>query len=75
MAGLRADRYKIRQVPGKKNALGRVKFMFPNEENVYLHDTSSRSLFQKTDRALSHGCIRIEKPQELPAWMNLPKAA
>jgi murein L,D-transpeptidase YcbB/YkuD len=69
LAGLRADRYKIRQVPGKKNALGRVKFMFPNEENVYLHDTSSRSLFQKTDRALSHGCIRIEKPQELAEWL------
>jgi murein L,D-transpeptidase YcbB/YkuD len=68
LAGLRSDRYKIRQVPGPKNALGRVKFMFPNNDHVYLHDTNSRNLFQKPVRALSHGCRRIEKPQELAEW-------
>lgn len=68
LAGLRSDRYKIRQIPGPKNALGRVKLMFPNNEHVYLHDTNSRNLFQKTVRALSHGCMRIEKPQELAEW-------
>ena len=69
LAGLKSNEYKIRQVPGAKNALGRVKFMFPNDENVYLHDTNNRSLFQKTVRALSHGCVRVEKPQELAEWV------
>jgi murein L,D-transpeptidase YcbB/YkuD len=43
--------------------------MFPNQENVYLHDTNNRSLFQKTMRALSHGCVRVEKPQELAEYL------
>lgn len=55
----------IRQQPGPTNALGQVKFMFANDHSVYLHDTPSRSLFRKTDRALSSGCIRIEHPLEL----------
>jgi len=67
---------QIRQKPGPKNALGRIKFLFPNRFNVYLHDTPSRALFSRTVRSFSHGCIRIEKPQELaeyllrddPAW-------
>lgn len=56
---------RIRQDPGKKNALGRVKFMFPNNYSVYLHDTPSRSLFARNDRAFSHGCVRVENPFEL----------
>lgn len=56
--------YKIVQQPGERNALGRVKFMFPNSFNVYLHDTPSRALFARAERALSHGCIRVEHPIE-----------
>ncbi len=55
---------RIRQDPGKKNALGRVKFMFPNNYSVYLHDTPSRSLFARNYRAYSHGCVRVENPLE-----------
>jgi murein L,D-transpeptidase YcbB/YkuD len=54
--------YKIVQQPGDNNALGQVKIMFPNKFNVYLHDTQSKSLFSKSVRAFSHGCIRVEKP-------------
>ena len=57
--------YLIRQRPGPQNALGRIKFMFPNNHSVYLHDTPNRSLFRKTTRAFSSGCIRIEEPYEL----------
>lgn len=57
--------YLIRQGPGPENALGRIKFMFPNKHIVYLHDTPSKSLFGKTTRAFSSGCIRIEHPYEL----------
>jgi L,D-transpeptidase YcbB len=57
--------YRIRQAPGKQNSLGKVKFMFPNTHNVYLHDTPSRDLFAKDERTFSSGCIRIEKPFEL----------
>ncbi len=57
--------YKLRQEPGKGNALGNIKFMFPNRFNVYLHDTPSRSLFRKTVRSFSHGCIRVENPSTL----------
>jgi len=56
--------YMIRQNPGPQNALGRIKFMFPNQYAVYLHDTPSKSLFGRADRALSSGCIRIENPYE-----------
>ncbi len=56
--------YRIVQQPGKKNALGVVKFMFPNKFNIYLHDTPSRQLFAKTGRAFSHGCIRVSKPMD-----------
>ncbi len=55
---------RIRQDPGKKNALGRVKFIFPNNHRVYLHDTPSRSLFAQNSRAFSHGCVRVENPFE-----------
>ena len=57
--------YTIRQRPGEKNALGRVKFIFPNKHAIYLHDTPSRSLFAKDARAFSHGCVRVYKPLEL----------
>jgi len=57
--------YKIMQPPSKKNALGRIKFKFPNRFNVYLHDTPVKRLFKRTKRAFSHGCIRLSKPIEL----------
>ena len=54
--------YRIVQGPGPRNALGQVKFIFPNKFSVYLHDTPSRNLFSRSGRAFSHGCIRVEKP-------------
>ncbi len=57
--------YKFRQDPGDGNALGRIKFMFPNQFNVYLHDTPSKSLFARTVRSFSHGCIRVQNPANL----------
>ncbi|MEX2151992.1 MAG: L,D-transpeptidase family protein [Gemmatimonadaceae bacterium] len=60
---------RIRQVPGPKNSLGLVKFMFPNDFNIYLHDTPNDNLFKKDVRAFSHGCIRLEKPNELAQWV------
>lgn len=59
--------YKLRQGPGPGNALGHMKFMFPNEFNVYLHDTPARSLFAKTERSFSHGCIRVEDVERFGA--------
>ncbi len=56
--------YKIVQPAGPKNALGQVKFLFPNKFNVYLHDTANRNLFKNSDRALSHGCVRVQEPLE-----------
>lgn len=55
----------LRQLPGPHNALGLVKFLFPNEHDVYMHDTPSRSLFSRPTRAFSHGCVRVEDPMEL----------
>ncbi|MGA8043264.1 MAG: L,D-transpeptidase family protein [Terracidiphilus sp.] len=69
LAQLRAGRLTVRQTPGTKNALGLVKLMFPNENNVYLHDTPSTKLFARSRRDFSHGCIRVEKPAELAAWV------
>lgn len=57
--------YKLRQDAGDGNALGQIKFMFPNRFNVYLHDTQSKSLFNKTVRSFSHGCIRVQYPIDL----------
>ena len=57
--------YTLRQDPGRQNALGRVKFMFPNRHAVYLHDTPSRTLFARAERTFSSGCIRVEKPLDL----------
>jgi len=57
--------YRIMQPPGPKNALGKIKFKFPNRFNVYLHDTPTKRLFKKTKRAYSHGCIRVSEPEKL----------
>jgi murein L,D-transpeptidase YcbB/YkuD len=57
--------YLLKQAPGPKNALGRVKFIFPNPHGVYLHDTPSKDLFNRTVRTYSHGCIRVERPLDL----------
>jgi len=56
---------RVRQRPGEKNALGKVKFMFPNQNNIYLHDTPAKSLFNRDERAFSHGCVRVEKARDL----------
>jgi murein L,D-transpeptidase YcbB/YkuD len=69
LAQLRAGRLEVRQKPGPTNALGLVKLMFPNEYNVYLHSTPSPQLFSQTRRDFSHGCIRVEHPAELAAWV------
>jgi murein L,D-transpeptidase YcbB/YkuD len=58
------NNYAIRQKPGPGNALGKIKFLFPNEHNVYLHDTPSKSLFSRAFRAYSHGCVRVQNPLE-----------
>jgi len=68
---------QIRQGPGDDNALGRIKFMFPNQHSVYLHDTPSKRLFERDSRAFSHGCVRVQDPLDFadvilsraaPAW-------
>jgi murein L,D-transpeptidase YcbB/YkuD len=60
---------RIRQRPGDKNSLGLVKFLFPNDFNIYLHGTPEGQLFEKDVRAFSHGCIRLEKPEDLATWV------
>ncbi|NOS87944.1 MAG: L,D-transpeptidase family protein [Methylococcaceae bacterium] len=65
IARLKQGTLRIRQRPGKKNALGKVKFIFPNKSDVYLHDTPSRSLFSKSRRDFSHGCVRVANPDLL----------
>ena len=57
--------YTLRQKPGKRNALGKVKFMMPNRHSIYLHDTPAKKLFAKNRRAYSHGCVRVGEPREL----------
>jgi len=59
----------FRQRPGPKNSLGLVKFLFPNEYDVYMHDTPTTELFSRSRRDFSHGCIRLERPAELAAWV------
>jgi murein L,D-transpeptidase YcbB/YkuD len=56
---------QLRQLPGKNNSLGLIKFLFPNSNDIYIHDTPAKSLFAKQSRALSHGCIRVETPAAL----------
>lgn len=67
--GRRSLPYRFRQGPGSDNALGRLKFMLPNEHNIYLHDTPARSLFARTQRTFSHGCIRVQDPDALAATL------
>ena len=59
----------VRQKPGPWNSLGKVKFLFPNQYNIYLHDTPSKSLFDEQKRSFSHGCIRVADPPKLAAWV------
>jgi murein L,D-transpeptidase YcbB/YkuD len=69
-----AREIQVRQVPGDFNALGRIKFMFPNKHSVYMHDTPGKKLFQRDYRALSHGCVRVQNPLDF-ADAILPVAA
>ncbi len=65
------SRYRLQQLPGKTNALGEIKFMLPNKYSIYLHDTNAKSLFERTTRAFSHGCVRVERPQDLARTLLL----
>jgi L,D-transpeptidase YcbB len=69
LAKLRSGALQVRQKPGANNALGLVKFMFPNQNNIYLHSTPSQELFSRTRRDFSHGCIRVEFPVKLATWV------
>jgi len=59
----------VREKPGPKNSLGLVKFMFPNQYDIYLHSTPATELFNRTRRDFSHGCVRVQKPDDLAAWL------
>jgi murein L,D-transpeptidase YcbB/YkuD len=61
--------YRFRQRPGAQNSLGLVKFMFPNQHNVYFHDTPANSLFARASRSFSHGCVRLEQPLALAEYI------
>ncbi len=63
------SRFKLRQEPGKKNALGSIKFVFPNSSSVYMHDTPSQANFKHAKRAFSHGCIRLQQPVKLADFL------
>ena len=69
IAALGSGSARIRQRPGRRNALGDIKFVFPNKDNIYLHHTSSPGLFKREDRALSHGCVRVEDPVALAKFV------
>jgi len=69
LAKLRSFALQVRQKPGPNNALGLIKFIFPNQNNVYFHSTPSQELFSKTRRDFSHGCIRLEDPVALAQWV------
>lgn len=69
LAQLSAGKLTVRQKPGPNNSLGLVKFLFPNEYNVYLHSTPAPQLFSQSRRDFSHGCVRVEKPAELAAYL------
>jgi len=66
---LRSGTLSIRQKPGPQNSLGLVKFVFPNSYNVYMHDTPATELFAKSRRDFSHGCVRLQRPADLAAWV------
>jgi len=65
---LRGGALRVRQRPGGANALGLIKFVFPNDEDVYMHGTPAQNLFASSRRDLSHGCIRVEDPVALAEW-------
>jgi L,D-transpeptidase YcbB len=65
---LQRGRLRVRQRPGPENSLGLVKFVFPNNENVYLHGTPASGLFSRARRDFSHGCVRVEEPIALAEW-------
>ena len=65
----RGNTISVRQPPGERNALGFIKFMFPNQHSVYLHDTPSRGLFSADRRAFSHGCVRVDQPFRLAEFV------
>jgi len=69
LEGIRSLHLMVRQKPGDTNSLGLVKIIFPNPENVYLHGTDAPGLFSQDVRDFSHGCIRVEKPADLVAWV------
>ena len=69
VSGLRSGQLSIRQRPGANNALGLVKFVFPNPYDVYMHDTPAVRLFSKTRRDFTHGCIRVQHAEELAEWV------
>ena len=69
LAQLRVGRLRLRQAPGPKNVLGLAKFVFPNRYEVYMHATSAQWLFARARRDLSHGCIRVEHPEDLAEWV------
>jgi L,D-transpeptidase YcbB len=64
-ASLNRMPYQLRQDPGPTNALGRIKFMFPNKHSIYIHDTPSKNLFERDSRFFSHGCMRVQDPEAL----------
>lgn len=64
-----ASELRIRELPGPHNSMGKVKFLFPNDEGIYLHDTPARDLLKEDDRHFSNGCIRLEKADELGRWL------
>lgn len=67
-----SDTFKtyVRQLAGDKNPLGRIRFMLPNRYEVYMHDTNQRGLFQRDDRARSHGCVRLQRPLDFAVWLR-----
>jgi murein L,D-transpeptidase YcbB/YkuD len=60
---------KVRQLPGRANSMGQVKFGFPNNDGIYLHDTPKKELFASDDRSISHGCVRLEDAPRLARWL------
>ena len=69
LAGLKQGVLRVRQRPGSKNALGLIKFEFPNREDVYMHGTPAQALFARSRRDFSHGCVRVADPVALAEWV------
>jgi murein L,D-transpeptidase YcbB/YkuD len=71
------EEMRVRQLPGRANSMGEIKFMMPNDFGIYLHDTPDKALFQRDDRWLSNGCVRLEDARRLAAWLfgRMPKGS